>query len=241
MAKAEYQVNWGYQRQYLPELYDKPLWQLRAEVERLKREADNGNKYSKSRLDAVQQVLDERSTEEEAVWKQDFRHGNTHVHIHNNVTAQAPTHIAQAPTHLAQQQPPQPPATQMSTAAALGLGAGIAALMFMAFSGVAVLAIFGLFAALLILAILGVAYLLHRRDSRDLPKPKAPRFDTAQSLAVAPEPQAIEAETQDIRRLEHKPARAITAQSPAEATPLVRKSSEVSTVRHTSKAVKVRR
>jgi len=124
MAKAEYQVNWGYQRQYLPELYDKPLWQLRAEVERLKREADNGNKYSQSRLDATQQVLDERSTEEEQVWKQDFRHGATHVHIHNNVTAQAPTHIAQAPGHLAQ--PPQPPATQMSTAAALGLGAGIA-------------------------------------------------------------------------------------------------------------------
>jgi hypothetical protein len=224
----DYQVNWGNQKKYHPELYQVPLAKLRAEAERLHTLANQGSKYAVSNLRTVQAVLDERVVSEERAWNR--RHddnGRGDVHFHNNVTNAAPQ------------------SSSISTAAALGLGAGVAALVFLAFSGVAILAIFGLFAALLILAILGVASLLHRRDSRNLSRHtehKAPQFavaDTLQPLAVVPTQQAITAETQDIRRLEHKPVRAITAQKTMEATPLVRKSSAVSTVRRTSKAVKV--
>ena len=223
---VELQLPWGHYMQSHPDLYNAELTELKAEICTLEYMTARGNEYAKRRLEIVKTVHDElealsASKRVRSKLGHEAAHpGDINVTITNPVQLQAPVQ------------------SQMSTAAALGLGAGAAALLFLAFSGVAVLAIFGLFAALLILAILGMAYLLHR-DSRELPhyaELKAPLYDTLQPLAVVPEPQALPAET---RRIEHKPVRAITTQKAVEATPLVRKSSAVSIVHRTSKDVKV--
>jgi hypothetical protein len=213
-------ILWGIDKKTWPELYQLPLWQLGAETERLRTLATQGSRHAKHRLDTIQRIFDERAALEEAVWKQRNNHnGGGDVHYHNTVTNSAPAQ-----------------SSSMSTATAIGLGAGAAALVFVALSGVAFLAILGLFTALLILTILGVAYLLHRRNGREFPY-QAPQFAAAETL----QPLAVASETQDIRRIEHKPMRAIAMQEVMEPTPLVRKSTAVSTVHHTNNAVGVRK
>jgi hypothetical protein len=220
-------ILWGIDKKTWPELYQLPLWQLGAETERLRTLSTQGSRHAKHRLNTIQRIFDERAALEEAVWKQRNNHnGGGDVHYHNTVTV-----------------PQAGGGSTVSPVAAFGIGASLAAVVFFALSGLAVLVIVGLVAALLISAAVLVAVLLHRRDKYErYTQPVAPQFtvtDTLQPFATAPTAQAIAAENQDIHRLEHKPVRAITAQKTMEATPLVRKSSAVSTV--TSKAVKVRR
>lgn len=148
--EVRYTINPSGDKERHPELFKVPLGKLRAEVDRLHTLANQGNTYALIRLESAQAILDRRMVVEEQVWKQRHPEENGHagqnsVHYHNNVSV--------------------PPSATSSTSivAAFGIGAALAAAVFLALSGLAALFVVGLCALFMIMVLLGVVVFLHRR------------------------------------------------------------------------------